>query len=115
MLQSQYLLWGEWSYDQGYYLLVARLIDYGYQPYTEIYMSEPPLMVWSIGLPLRFFGSVEGMQLVMIAYGLLGVAALISIGISLDGKLTGLLASVLFAFNFVFFSRHVKLIQRFPR
>lgn len=114
LLQSQYLLWGEWSYDQGYYLLVARLIDYGYQPYTEIFMSEPPLMAWSISLPLSFFGSVEGMQLIMIGYGLLGVAALISIGVSLDGKLTGLLAGALLAFNFEFFFSARKVMPEVP-
>jgi hypothetical protein len=113
-LQMRYLLWGEWSYDQGYYLLVARLMDHGYQLYAEIFMSEPPLMGWSIGLPFAFFGSVAGMQVVMVFFSLLGIAALLSIGISLDGKLTGLLAGALLVLSFDFFVVAGKVMPEVP-
>jgi len=114
LLQASHLMWGEWSFDQGYYILVARLMDYGYQPYTEIYMSEPPLMVWSIGLPYAVFGTVEAMQLVMVAYALIAIAAMVSIGSQLDGKLTGLLSGTLLAFNYSFFFSSRKVGPEIP-
>lgn len=103
-LQVLYLLWGEWSFDQGHNLLLAKLIDHGYRPYSEIFMDRPPLFFWNIGPAYAFFKSVEGMQLLMVAYALLAIAALVSIGASLDGRLTGLLAGTLLAFNFAFFA-----------
>ncbi len=102
-LQVCYLLWGEWSFDQGHNLLLAKLIDQGYQPYTEIFMDRPPLFFWNIGPAYSFFQSVAGLQLVMVAYALLAIAAVVSIGASLNGRLTGLLAGALLAFNFAFF------------
>lgn len=114
LLQTHYLLWGEWSFDQGHNLLIVRLMDYGYQPYTEIFMDRPPLFFWSISLPFSFFGSVEGIQLVMVGYALLAIAALVSIGLSLDGKLTALLAGALFSFNFVFFFSTRKVDPEIP-
>ena len=46
-LKVQYLLWGDWAYDQGFYFVVARLMDMGFTPYQQIHMSEQPLMAWS--------------------------------------------------------------------
>lgn len=103
LFQVSYLMWGEWSFDQGFYLLFARLMDHGYQSYTEIHMSEPPLMVWSTALPLRIFGTVEAMKLVMVFYAMLAIVATASIGVSISGKLAGLLAGAFLAFNLPFF------------
>jgi len=102
-LRLRYLMWGEWSFDQGHNLLIARLIDQGYQPYSEIFMDRPPLFFWSIGPAYSFFHSVEALQILMIGYSMLGVAAMIAIGASLNGGLTGLLAGFLLAFNFRYF------------
>ncbi len=102
-LQTKYLLHDSWSYDQGYYLLVAQLIQHGYEPYREIYMSEPPLMVWTIGLSLGLLGSIKGMQIIIVLYSLLAITAVVSIGASLNNKWTGLLAGGLLAFNYSFF------------
>lgn len=102
-LQTQYLLWGDWTYDQGFYFLVARLMEQGFWPYRQIHMSEQPLMVWSAYLPYELFDSVWAMQFFMVAYALLGIAALISIGRRLAGIAAGLLAGFLYAAHFEFF------------
>src|SRR5688572_3314578 len=44
-LRLQNLMVSEWGYDQGYYLLVAHLMDRGFAPYREIHMDQPPGMV----------------------------------------------------------------------
>src|SRR5262245_28653371 len=43
-LRLQNLMVSNWDYDQGFYLLVAHLMDRGFAPYREIHMSEPPGM-----------------------------------------------------------------------
>lgn len=103
-LLASNLLWGNWTYDQGFYFLVARLMDNGDTPYHTIHMSEQPLIIWSAYLAYQIFGSVWGMQFAMIVYAVLGIAALISIGRSLNGRLTGLLAGLLFAAHFAYFN-----------
>jgi hypothetical protein len=66
-------------------------------------MDRPPLFFWSIGPAYSFFHSVEALQIAMVVYSILGVAALVAIGASLTGRLTGLLAGFLLAFNFRYF------------
>jgi len=102
-LKLQTLLWGEWGYDQGFYFVVARLIDQGFTPYAEIHMSEQPLMVWSAYLPYYFLRSIWGMQFFMVCYALLGIAALVSLGRILVDPLTGLLAGLMLALSFPYF------------
>jgi hypothetical protein len=113
-LRLRYLMWGEWSFDQGHNLLIARLIDYGYQPYSEIFMDRPPLFFWSIGPAYSFFHSVEALQITMLVYSVLGVAAMITIGATLNGRLTGLLAGFLLAFNFRYFLPSATVMPEMP-
>lgn len=113
-LQTHYLMWGEWSFDQGHNLLLAKLMSAGYRPYTEIFMDRPPLFFWSIGPSYSFYGSIEGVQLMMVAYAILAIAAIASLGQSLAGRWTGLLAGALFAFNFTFFFSTRKVDPEIP-
>ncbi len=109
-LQTSNLMWGDWTYDQGFYFTVVRLMDKGFMPYHELHMSEQPLMAWSAYLPYWLFDSIWGMQFFMVGYAILGIAALIRIGQSLDGKLTGLLAGLLLVAHFEFF-RSARLVN----
>ena len=102
-LQVQYLLWGDWTYDQGFYFVVARLMREGFRPYHELHMTEQPLMALSAFLPFQLLDSIWGMQFFMVGYAMLGIAALISIGHILVSRLTGLLAGLLLVAHFEFF------------
>lgn len=102
-LRLQNLMVSEWGYDQGYYLLVAHMMDKGFAPYREIHMDQPPGMVWSAYLPLRLFGSIWGMRFVMLGFTLVAVASTIGIGRRLGGPLAGLLAGGLLIFSDIFF------------
>ncbi|ASJ03134.1 hypothetical protein A3L09_07650 [Thermococcus profundus] len=44
------------DYDEGTYLLIARMINHGYLPYRDIYAVHPPLYYYLLALWLRFFG-----------------------------------------------------------
>ena len=102
-LRLQNLMVSEWGFDQGYYLLVAHLMERGFAPYQEIYMSEPPGMVWSVHFPLQLFGSIWGMRFAMLCYTMLAVAATIHLGSKLAGRLAGWLAGALLIFHNEFF------------
>ncbi len=100
---TAYLLWGEWSYDQGFYFVVAKLMDRGHIPYSDIHMSEQPLMAWSVHWAYQLFGAIWGLQFFTVGIALLGVSALISIGRTLNGRLAGILAGFLLVLHFEFF------------
>ncbi|WP_324736053.1 glycosyltransferase family 39 protein [Thermococcus sp. SY098] len=44
------------DYDEGTYLMIARLINQGYLPYRDIYAVHPPLFYYMLALWLRIFG-----------------------------------------------------------
>ncbi|WP_157726705.1 glycosyltransferase family 39 protein [Thermococcus sp. P6] len=44
------------DYDEGTYLLIARLINHGYLPYRDIFAVHPPLFYYLLALWLRIFG-----------------------------------------------------------
>jgi len=44
------------DYDEGTYLLIARLINWGYLPYKDIFAVHPPLYYYTLALILRMFG-----------------------------------------------------------
>ena len=102
-LQINFLLWGQWTYDEGFYFLVVRLMDKGFRPYHQLHMSEQPLMVWSAYAGHWVWGSIWGMRFLMTGYAVISAAALISIGRVLNGPLAGLLAGLLLAVHYEFF------------
>ncbi|MBO8174829.1 MAG: glycosyltransferase family 39 protein [Thermococcus sp.] len=44
------------DYDEGTYLMIARLINQGYLPYRDIFAVHPPLFYYMLALWLRIFG-----------------------------------------------------------
>jgi len=44
------------DYDEGTYLLIARLINQGYLPYRDIFAVHPPLYYYTLAFILRVFG-----------------------------------------------------------
>lgn len=84
-----------WGYDEGIHVLLAQLLAAGYVPYSELFVSYPPVFVWSLEWPWRIWGTVEAIQLFMTFYALLGVAAVGLIGFRLGGTIAGVLAAII--------------------
>lgn len=82
-----------WGYDEGIHVLLAKLLAADYTPYTELFVSYPPLFVWSLEWPWRIWQTVTALQLTMTFYALLGLVAVGLIAYRLAGKLAGLLAA----------------------
>ena len=102
-LQLNFLLWGQWTYDEGFYFLAVRLMDKGFLPYHQLHMSEQPLMAWSAYAAHWLWNSIWGMRFLMVGFAVVSVAALINIGRVLNGPLTGILAGLLLATHYEFF------------
>lgn len=102
-LYTKFMLWGQWTYDEGFYFVTVRLMDNGHTPYHDLHMSEQPLMVWNAYLPHLLWDSIWGMRFIMVGYAVLGLATLIALGRLLSGRLTGLLAALFLAAHYEFF------------
>lgn len=92
----------EWGYDEGIHVLLSMLLVDGYTPYTELFVSYPPLFVWSLDWPWRFFGTVEAVQIFMSLYALLGVVGVGWVAYRLQNWLAGLLAASLLSFAVIY-------------
>ncbi|AEK72424.1 Membrane-bound dolichyl-phosphate-mannose-protein mannosyltransferase [Thermococcus sp. 4557] len=85
------------DYDEGTYLLIARLINQGYLPYRDIFAVHPPLYYYILALWLRVFGDsyIVGRMLSVVAGGV-SIALAYKIGSELrDEKLGTLFALAL--------------------
>lgn len=62
------------DYDEGTYLLVARMINQGHLLYRDIYAVHPPLFYYLLALWLRVFGDTYVIgRLLSLTFGLLSV------------------------------------------
>jgi hypothetical protein len=86
------------NYDEGIHLILGKLWAAGYIPYEQIFVSYPPVFIWSLGLPWKLFQQVEALQLVMATYALLGVIGVVYLGTVYHSRLAGIAAGVFLSF-----------------
>ena len=91
------LLWKD--YDEGLHALLAQLLAAGHRPYTEVFLSYPPLFALSLQLPWQIWGRIEALQLVMVGYSMLGVLAVGYMAYRLNGWVAGMSAAILLSFS----------------
>jgi hypothetical protein len=102
------------GYDQGIHLILARLWAAGYEPYEEIFVSYPPLFIWSLGLPWQLFSQASALQLLMSSYALTGVIAVVYLGSVYHSRLAGLVAGVLLSFTPAYFAHSITVMGEVP-
>ncbi len=87
--------YGDW-YDQGVYLESARLMLHGFQPYKDIFDSQPPLWLPLLYLSFHFFGTnLQAGQILTATSGLVVVVAVTLAVTQLGGRGSGLFAGLL--------------------
>ncbi|WP_456453265.1 ArnT family glycosyltransferase [Thermococcus sp.] len=93
-------LMGEYfDYDEGTYLMMARLINHGYLPYRDVFAVHPPLYYYLLALWLRIFGDsyITG-RLLSVILGLISLIVAYFTGKEVrDWKLGAAFASLLAA------------------
>jgi hypothetical protein len=92
------------DWDEGAYLMVARMVEKGYHLYSEVFSAQPPLFILSLIGGFKLFGpSVPAGRAVIVAYATLGLFAVALAAQQLKGKTAGLVAVFLLAFTPDFF------------
>ena len=87
------------DYDEGTYLMMARLINHGYLPYRDVFAVHPPLYYYLLALWLRIFGDnyITG-RLLSVILGLVSLIVAYFTGKEVrDWKLGAAFASLLAA------------------
>ncbi len=80
LVYSRWLSATQWDADEGIQLVQAQLMGQGYRLYSDIWLDQPPGVPLSLLAGFRVFGeSVESGRLVVLLYGLLGLAAVASL------------------------------------
>lgn len=85
------------DYDEGTYLMMARLINHGYLPYRDVFAVHPPLYYYLLALWLRIFGDsyITG-RLLSVTLGLISLIVAYFTGKELrDWRLGAAFASLL--------------------
>ncbi len=77
LLATLNLWWGELNQDEGWYLVAARLVNRGQQPYLDFASTQGPVMAWvyALGYPLVSRWGMVGGRLFTVGLGLLGLLA----------------------------------------
>jgi len=94
-----------WDYDEGVYMMEARLLRIGYRLYADIFCPSPPLFINSLSLAFTLAGpSAQVARAVVVAYLTLGLLSVALIARELQGWVAGLSAVVLLSITPDFFT-----------
>jgi 4-amino-4-deoxy-L-arabinose transferase-like glycosyltransferase len=83
-------------HDEGEYLMIGRLLYFGYRLYSEVFAVTPPLFLATICWAFRVWGlSVKVARLLITAYAVVGALTVALIARRVEGNLAGLVAVTL--------------------
>lgn len=102
------------NYDEGIHLIVGKLWAAGYDPYEEIFISYPPLFLWSLGVPWAIFRQAGALQLLMATYSLAGILAVVYLGVVYRSRLAGLAAGLFLSFAPAYFIDSFAVMTEVP-
>jgi 4-amino-4-deoxy-L-arabinose transferase-like glycosyltransferase len=104
-----------WDFDEGVYMMDARLIRAGYRLYSDIFSAHPPLFVQSIAWAFAVLDtSTQVARAVVVVYSTIGLLAAALIARELGGPLAGLGTALLLAITPDFFLYSRVCIQDLP-
>lgn len=92
-----------WTYDEGIHVLLAQMLARGYTPYSELFVSYPPLYTLSIDWVWQLFHTVESLQVLMSLYTMTGLLAVGLIAWRLGGLWAGPAAAIIVSLEPEFF------------
>jgi 4-amino-4-deoxy-L-arabinose transferase-like glycosyltransferase len=91
------------DYDEGVYLQTLRAAADGFEPYRDIFLAQPPMLI-SEAMPFfQLFGeNLFAARLAMIAFWAAGIAGIYAVGALGFSKRTGLFGAVFLALDPIF-------------
>lgn len=87
------------SPDEGIHLAWLRLLSAGYRPYSEVYITYPPLYPLAIDLVWRLWPTEAAQRWFSVAYFMFGVAGISLVARRFAGSLAGVVAAGLVLFS----------------
>ena len=102
------------SPDEGIHLIWLRLLAAGYRPYSEIYITYPPLYPMAIAAVWQFWPTEEAQRWFSVAYALFGATGIALLGRKFGGAVVGVAAAALTLFSPVLFEPSVAILGEFP-
>ena len=87
------------SYDEAIHLVWLRLLTAGYKPYTEVYITYPPLYPLSIQAIWEIWPSEAAQRWFSVAYALFGAVPTALLAQRMAGDVAGLVAAALLLFS----------------
>lgn len=103
-----------WTYDEGIHVLLAQMLARGYSPYSELFVSYPPLYTLSIDWTWKLFGTVEALQILMSLYTMAGIIGVGLIAWRLGGLWAGIFAPVFLSLEPEFFRGSRAVLTEVP-
>ncbi|MGQ9626485.1 MAG: ArnT family glycosyltransferase [Anaerolineae bacterium] len=102
-----------WDYDEGVYMMSARLLCAGYR--LDVPSLSMPLFLASIALAFKMAGSTGTVgRLVVLMYSLLGILAMAFLARKTAERLAGLFASLMLAFSAEFYFNATRCMGEIP-
>lgn len=106
-LSEQYIL----DYDEGVFLLSARMVALGYPLFTSVFSSQPPVFLEILALALRLFGdTVTVGREAMVFFSLTSLGAIAWISWRFVGPLAAPVAIISLGLPIIFF-RQARVVQ----
>lgn len=102
------------GFDEGIHLIWLRLLAAGYQPYTEVYITYPPLYPLAIETVWHLWPGETAQRWFSVAYAILGVVGLALLARHLAGRAAGLAAAALLFFSPTLFEFSRAILGEFP-
>jgi 4-amino-4-deoxy-L-arabinose transferase-like glycosyltransferase len=102
------------SPDEGIHLMWLRLLSAGYQPYTEVYITYPPLYPLAINAVWQLWPTEAAQRWFSVLYTLFGVVGIALLARHLAGTVAGLVAAALTLFSPVLMEPSRAILAEFP-
>ncbi|MCB0214138.1 MAG: hypothetical protein KDJ52_32670 [Anaerolineae bacterium] len=87
------------SYDEAIHLVWLRLLDAGYEPYREIYVTYPPLYLLSIEALWKLWPTEVAQRWFSVGFAIFGAIGTALLTRRIAGSLAGVLAAVFILFS----------------
>ena len=90
-----------WSdYDEGVYLVSARLMNQGFPLFSSVFSSQPPLFITGLAVFLRVFHDAAGAgYLYSLSFGLLALGGVLWLSWECSGRWSATMAAVVLALS----------------
>jgi hypothetical protein len=102
------------SPDEGIHLMWLRLLSAGYQPYTEVYITYPPLYPLAIEAVWKIWPTETAQRWFSVLYTLFGVVGIALLARKLAGPVAGVAAAALTLFSPILVEPSRAILAEFP-